>query len=205
MSQFLKALLLNFGLEYLAERSEFLFTEAKQALHFKWGKKMKEYAVACAYIACRELNKSVTMIELAVSAYHSTARSRCLSHILGLTSGAFRDRPTRCMPCVHQNQTATLVGCSRQRSCGLSGPSYLPFGAVISSSISFGLHCFSRRQACDRYRQSQPGLHISPRSRRGPDARYLSYADDLIHLSHAQSTTRASLDRASRRRHGRHR
>lgn len=64
--KFLNGLLTLFGLRSLKARIVFLFTESKNKVQFKWGKRAQVFAAACIYVAAKEAKKTLWLLELAV-------------------------------------------------------------------------------------------------------------------------------------------
>jgi transcription initiation factor TFIIIB Brf1 subunit/transcription initiation factor TFIIB len=66
-NSFLRRLLSRFQLwESLRDRVRFLFREAKTRIKFKWGRRAEIFAAACLYVAAKEGNKKLWLLELAV-------------------------------------------------------------------------------------------------------------------------------------------
>lgn len=55
----------------LFSRTQYIFNEAKTIMDFKWGERANTTAAACVYIISREKNKSLPLIDLAVSPFLS--------------------------------------------------------------------------------------------------------------------------------------
>ncbi|GAA6057639.1 hypothetical protein JCM3770_000276 [Rhodotorula araucariae] len=63
---FIRRLLTRFDLfTALRDRTRHLFERAKARLDFRWGRKSEIFAAACVYVAAREANKPVWLLELA--------------------------------------------------------------------------------------------------------------------------------------------
>ncbi|GAA6000977.1 hypothetical protein JCM10207_007352 [Rhodosporidiobolus poonsookiae] len=63
--RYLNRLLTRFNVHSLRRRVQWLFDEAKRKVRFKWGKAAETFGAACLYIAAREANKGVWLLELA--------------------------------------------------------------------------------------------------------------------------------------------
>ncbi|GAA5927046.1 hypothetical protein JCM10213_005565 [Rhodosporidiobolus nylandii] len=66
LETYIRRLLSRFQLyDSLRERVRFLFDDAKKKIDFKWGRAAEIFAAACVYIAAREANKNLWLLELA--------------------------------------------------------------------------------------------------------------------------------------------
>lgn len=67
VEKLIKRYLNMFNMPELFDRTAFIFKEAKEIMDFKWGERANITAAACVYIISRERNKTLPLIDLAVS------------------------------------------------------------------------------------------------------------------------------------------
>lgn len=139
---FIESLARSFNATGLSPRAINIFRQAKEAIHFRWGRKAKLVAGACLAIALRESNRPDCLRDISFLLEEPySALSRAYSSVTSaLNISLSRVEISSYIPILHQHASSLLAG----------APNLLPQGLIQElSSVSFHAVSNTATSLCD--------------------------------------------------------